>query len=158
VWKKGCIKSRNNVFGKLTVLLAEMNEIMAIQSRAVFAFRQEYTIEHVEYILSTFLDAVGMTEADFVHGRGKRKTPYQRLYEKVKDCCKKLKEYAYKISVCGEERNSYSKTELPQFVRTAQTGAVHRGIEGVILELGLISCGFNLHKYHLKKIAAQKAA
>ena len=31
VWKKGCIKSRNNVFGKLTVLLAEMNEIMAIQ-------------------------------------------------------------------------------------------------------------------------------
>ena len=111
VWKKGCIKSRNNVFGKLTVLLAEMNEIMAIQSRAVFEFRQEYTIEHVEYILSTFLDAVGMTEADFVHGRGKRKTPYQRLYEKVKDCCKKLKEYAYKISVCGEERNSYSKTD-----------------------------------------------
>ena len=32
------------------------------------------------------------------------------------------------------------------------------GIEGVILELGLISCGFNLHKYHLKKMAAQEAA
>jgi len=111
VWKKGCIKSRNNVFGKLTVLLAEMNEIMAIQSRAVFEFRQEYTIEYVEYILSTFLDTVVMSEADFVHGKGKRKTPYQRLYEKVKDCCKKLKEYAYKISVCGEERNSYSKTD-----------------------------------------------
>ena len=33
-----------------------------------------------------------------------------------------------------------------------------RGIEGVILELGLISCGFNLHKYHLKKTAMQNAA
>ena len=33
-----------------------------------------------------------------------------------------------------------------------------RGIEGVILELGLISCGFNLYKYHLKKIKMQKAA
>ena len=33
-----------------------------------------------------------------------------------------------------------------------------RGIEGVILELGLISCGFNLYKYHLKKLAMQKAA
>ena len=33
-----------------------------------------------------------------------------------------------------------------------------RGIEGVILELGLISCGFNLHKYHLKKLEAQVAA
>jgi len=33
-----------------------------------------------------------------------------------------------------------------------------RGIENVILEVGLISCGFNLHKYHLKKMTAQKAA
>ena len=33
-----------------------------------------------------------------------------------------------------------------------------RGQEGVILELGLISCGFNLHKYHLKQQAMQHAA
>ena len=33
-----------------------------------------------------------------------------------------------------------------------------RGIEGVILELGMISCAFNLYKYHLKKMAMQKAA
>ena len=33
-----------------------------------------------------------------------------------------------------------------------------RGMEGVILELGLISCGFNLHKYHLKRKTVQKAA
>jgi len=33
-----------------------------------------------------------------------------------------------------------------------------RGIEGVIMELGQISCGFNLYKYHLKKIAMQRAA
>lgn len=33
-----------------------------------------------------------------------------------------------------------------------------RGIEGVILELGLISCGFNLYKFHLKRLTAQKAA
>ena len=33
-----------------------------------------------------------------------------------------------------------------------------RGINSVLLELGLISCGFNLHKYHLKRMAAQRAA
>ena len=33
-----------------------------------------------------------------------------------------------------------------------------RGIEGVILELGLISCGFNLHKFHLKRSAILLAA
>jgi len=31
-----------------------------------------------------------------------------------------------------------------------------RGIEGVILELGLISCSFNLYKYHLKMLAKRK--
>ena len=33
-----------------------------------------------------------------------------------------------------------------------------RGLEGVILELGLVSCGFNLHKYHLKQQTLQRAA
>ena len=31
-------------------------------------------------------------------------------------------------------------------------------MEGVILELGLISCGFNLHKFYLKRASAQLAA
>lgn len=39
-WKKSCIKSR-----------------------------REYVIEYVEYILCTFLDAVGMTTEDFIHGK-----------------------------------------------------------------------------------------
>ena len=33
-----------------------------------------------------------------------------------------------------------------------------RGIESLNLEIGMISCGFNLHKYHLKKIARVMAA
>ena len=33
-----------------------------------------------------------------------------------------------------------------------------RGFDSVMLEFGLICCGFNLHKYHLKKQAALKAA
>ena len=111
VWKKSSIKSRNKVFNKLTSLVQEMNEIVAFYRRATFDIRQEYAIEYVDFILAGFLNAVGMTEADFVHGKGKRKTSFQRLYEKVLDCRKKLKEYAYKISVCGDSRNSYSKTD-----------------------------------------------
>ena len=30
VWKKGCIKSRNNVFGKLSLLLEDVNAFMAL--------------------------------------------------------------------------------------------------------------------------------
>ena len=36
--------------------------------------------------------------------------------------------------------------------------ARRRGLKGVILENSMISCGFNLHKYHLKQTAKQLAA
>lgn len=36
--------------------------------------------------------------------------------------------------------------------------ARRRGLKGVNFELALISCGFNLHKYHLKKQAQHLAA
>ena len=36
--------------------------------------------------------------------------------------------------------------------------ARRRGIKGVILEISMISCGFNLHKYHLKQLMQQCAA
>ena len=40
----------------------------------------------------------------------------------------------------------------------AYTRARRRGIRGLLLEISMISCGFNLHKYHLKKLAASAAA
>lgn len=38
------------------------------------------------------------------------------------------------------------------------TRARRKGLEGVIFEIALISCSFNLHKYHLKKSAGRIAA
>ena len=38
------------------------------------------------------------------------------------------------------------------------TRARRRGIRGLLLEISMISCGFNLHKYHLKKLTAGAAA
>ena len=111
VWKKSCIRSRNNTFTKLSSLLEEINKIMAVCRRVKFEVRQEYTVEYVGYILDTFLESTAMRTEDFVHGKGKHKTQLQRLYERVKECYNKLKEYSRKIAVCGEERNSYSKTD-----------------------------------------------
>lgn len=36
--------------------------------------------------------------------------------------------------------------------------ARRKGLEGVIFEIALISCGFNLGKYHIKKSGGQIAA
>lgn len=40
----------------------------------------------------------------------------------------------------------------------AYTRARRRGLKGIILEISMISCGFNLHKYHLKSQSKQRAA
>jgi len=111
VWKKSCITNRNKVFSELTKLIAQINEVTISHHRAEFETRQEYAIEYVEYIMRTFLEAVGMTESDFVHGSGKRKTKEQKLYEKLVQYRNRLKEYSEHIRICGEKRNSYCKTD-----------------------------------------------
>lgn len=40
----------------------------------------------------------------------------------------------------------------------AYTRARRRGLKGLILEISMISCGFNLHKFHLKKESRTLAA
>ena len=60
-----------------------------------------------------------MTTEDFVHGSGKWKASFQRLYEKVNDCYKELKSCARKTAICGEDTNSYGNTisnQLSSFV------------------------------------------
>ena len=77
----------------------------------------------MEYIRDTFLCASGMTTAEFVHGKGKRKSVIQRLYEKLSEYYKKLKSYAQKIEICGEDRNSYSKTDHDATFMSSQASA-----------------------------------
>ena len=47
----------------------------------------------------------------FKHGRGHHKSVQQRHYEKLIEYAQKLEEYVEKIRICGEGRNSYSKTD-----------------------------------------------
>lgn len=111
VWKKGSIHSRNNVFSKLNGLLTEINESILASYRVKFELRQEYAIEYVEYILETYLEVSGIKRENFVHGKGKRKSTEQKQYERVEECLKRLKKYSEHIRICGEKRNSYSKTD-----------------------------------------------
>ena len=49
--------------------------------------------------------------SSFVYGKGHRKTIQQRQYETLLQYAEKLDEYAEKLTICGPERNSYSKTD-----------------------------------------------
>ncbi len=111
VWKKSCIKSRNKVFSQISRLLTEINATYLILLGLSFEIRQEYGIEYVEYILEKYLEVLGLSTDGFVRGKGKRRSPEQRIYEQLFGYCERLKRYAEHINICGEKRGSYSKTD-----------------------------------------------
>ncbi len=111
VWKKSCLKNRQKVYERLTALLEEINTGVPAAQGVKFGTRDEYEIEYVEMIMAHFLSLTGLTRKEFVHGSGRRKSLEQKQYEKLEEYCERLKKYALQIAVCGEKRNSYSKTD-----------------------------------------------
>ena len=110
VWKKSCITNRDKVFLKLTELLKKINqEIAPLGIR--FEERDEYAIEYVEQILSNYAGLKRIDPASFVCGRRRHKTSEQRVYQQIEGYLERLKRYAKSIQICGEGRNSYSKTD-----------------------------------------------
>ena len=76
-----------------------------------FDIREEYAIEYLEGILKKYTELVGFDPGKAVHGKGNHKTSEQRLIEKLSEYIERLKKYAERIKICGNERNSYSKTD-----------------------------------------------
>ncbi len=110
VWKKSSIKNRRKTFEKITVLLEEMNKIIAFHG-VKFEIREEYAIEYLEQISAQFVSLTELQPESIIRGRGHRKTAEQRLYDNLSEYIEKLKKYANHIKICGDHRNSYSKTD-----------------------------------------------
>jgi len=111
VWKKSCITNRNKVFVKITDLLNRINNEVLFNFGVKIDAREEYAVEYVEYLLDRYVELTGCNCTDFVSGKGKHKTTEQKHYQELQGYLSRLKKYAEKIRICGEERNSYSKTD-----------------------------------------------
>ena len=111
VWKKSCIKNRGKVFGKISELIDLMNAEVLNLFGVKFETREEYAIEYIETMLDKYEDITGLDKSSFVYGTGRRKSLYQKQYEALSSYCERLKNYARHIEICGESRNSYSKTD-----------------------------------------------
>lgn len=110
VWKKSTEKSRYRLYGKITALLEEMNVVLA-PSGMVIPTNAEYVPQGLRGILDRYHHLPALDEDTFVYGRGHHKTVYQRQYEKLKEYADRLEEYIEKTRICGDHRNSYSKTD-----------------------------------------------
>ena len=111
VWKKSCIKNRRKVFEKIFLLIDAMNtEVLCFQGIS-FEKREEYAIDYVENLLKQYVQITSLDVNTFVNGRGHRKTLCQRQYQELESYLERLKTYAKHIEICGENRNSYAKTD-----------------------------------------------
>ena len=110
VWKKSSIKNRKKTFDKVTALLEEINQEIIYQG-VRFDIRTEYAIEYLEQITEQYIKLTAINPSLIVRGRGHHKTKEQKNYDKLVEYTDKLKKYANHIRTCGEERNSYSKTD-----------------------------------------------
>lgn len=110
VWKKATEKSRFRLFEKISCLFRDINEHLHSSG---FKVQEcvEYAPEYLAQVLEKLKELWSIDEAAFVHGRGHRKSREQRYYQKLQQYSEKLDEYVEKIRICGEGRNSYSKTD-----------------------------------------------
>ena len=111
VWKKATEKSRYRLFEKVTSLLNEINDDLASFGIKIDT-NSEYVPEYLKEVTDRYAKIYEIDETTFVHGKGHRKTSQQRYYERLQEYTAKLQEYVEKITVCGPDRNSYSKTDL----------------------------------------------
>ena len=109
VWKKVVLTNQPKLMKKITKLLKEVN---ALDDFNHFEVQENYTYEEVEVICEHIGDYVYEQDIEFVNGKGTRKHVAQRLVEKAAEYCDKLNEYIEKVTLCGENRNSYSKTDV----------------------------------------------
>jgi len=110
VWKNSCLKSRDKVYLKLTELINEINEGTLKYFGIRIETRTEYAIEYLEEITNKFSSLTGV-EGNRLMGKGHHKTPEQRHYDRLIEYLGRLKNYANHIEICGDYRNSYSKSD-----------------------------------------------
>jgi len=111
VWKNACLTSRLRLYKKITDLIDKINDEVLCFECYRYDSREEYTIEYLEIIAADYQKRFSIDASTFVHGKGHRKSIHQRYYQLLVEYLDKLKEYAIKIEICGDKRNSFSKTD-----------------------------------------------
>ena len=102
VWKKTALKTQEKKLKSANDLIGKLSELLP--------YKTVQTSKEVEDFIEK-LDGLKKEEVtQFVYGRGKRKTPFQRIYDELVKVNETLKDAEMRIAICGDDRNSYSKT------------------------------------------------
>ena len=106
VWKKGTQKKMEKLYVRIHDELPAKLKQLGIR----FYVAERIELRHLKKLRKKLCAKIKETGTELVSGKGKHKTPLQRIYEQVTDWITKFKTYVNSIHICGE-RNSYSKTD-----------------------------------------------
>lgn len=106
------VNPKSYLYGKESLELAKAADQVAKDTGLQIYFTCPYAdIRMIKENLDKYAELTSLDPDTFVHGKGRRKTLYQRQYEKLINYIERLKTYAKYIEICGNDRNSYSKTD-----------------------------------------------
>ncbi|WP_160693480.1 IS1182 family transposase, partial [Clostridium sp. C2-6-12] len=106
VWKKTIVKNEEKMFGKLLVLLENIN----LEELNEFTLQKETLIDDIDKILHWLVCEKKKRNIEFVHGIGKRKTKIQKWTEQLSEYKERQEKYNLSKRIFSK-RNSYSKTD-----------------------------------------------
>lgn len=106
VWKKATVKKTDKLLKKIHEELPAKLKNVSIR----FHVPEKIAVRQLKKLRKRIHERIKTEEIEFVSGKGKRKTPLQRLSEQVDRWIAQLKQYTNDIHICGN-RNSYSKTD-----------------------------------------------
>ena len=106
VYKTRVMNTRERLWGNITKTIVLLNQ----EYGYCFPYHYRYCSQEIGYIVQYLMDIMLREEVEIVYGKGKRKSTFQKYYDKLLEYALKLKEYEENLYICGN-RNSYSKTD-----------------------------------------------
>lgn len=111
VWKKATQKYYIATWKKCINLIKRLNKYFKDQEIEVYySLIKEPNIPYVLEIADRIEKYMKNEKIEFVHGKGKKRTDIQKLYDELKELALKLYKYTLHFDICGD-RNSFSKTD-----------------------------------------------
>lgn len=107
VWKKAVVKHQAKLHQKISKTL----EILSAIGPCDIRIQKSYKASTLKRMISKVKRVLERESIECVYGKGKRKTPIQRVYDELKAYEEKMREYERHLEIIGPERGSYSKTD-----------------------------------------------
>lgn len=111
IWRKNTIRNRTKRWKKTLLCIQRINSYFENKTINVhYSLLKEPCIDYLLMITEKIELYMKDHHIDFVHGKGKRKSNIQRLYDELRENAIKLWEYSIHLDML-QERNSCSKTD-----------------------------------------------